>query len=158
MAREFIGLCKVIKFIFMKKKYFCNQSYFEFAIISKKITAEEITKKLGIQPDRTFKKGDIVQSAYSTHIGKKRYHLWAISSPKINTNIENLDSHFLYLATILESAMEMLEYYKKATYCELSLWIWVETEAAGIGFDFTEEQLVFINKICNRCSFSLLAT
>lgn len=78
----------------MKKKYFYNKSYCEFAIVTKDVTPEEITQVLGIQPSRIFKKGDIVRSKYSTSVGRKPYHLWAITSPEIITNIENLEPHF----------------------------------------------------------------
>lgn len=142
----------------MKEKYFSNKSYCEFAIISQDIYPEEITNSLGIQPGRSFKKGDIVVSKHSKNVGKKPHNLWAVSSPEIVTNIEDLNSHFAYLSKIFQSKMDILERYKKDSRFELSLWIWVETKNAGIGFDLKEDQLTFINKICNRCSFSLLAT
>jgi hypothetical protein len=61
----------------------------------------------------------------------------------------------LQLKSHFEGSIDKLKELKKDDKAELTLWLWFETEDAGI--DILEPELSFINCITNRMHFSVIA-
>jgi hypothetical protein len=141
----------------MEEKYFKNKSHLEFAITSNEITPETISKELGITPTRFFCKGDKVTSKHSPTVGERTNNLWALRSPDIISEKESITPHINFVKSIIESKMDILEGYKNDLRMELAFWIWIETEDAGYAFDFSNEEIAFLNSISNRISISFIA-
>ncbi len=139
-----------------EREYFYNKSRSHFAITSQTVLPEQITKELGIQPDKTFKKGPYTRENSDT-IYTNMYHLWQISSKEAIHEEESVSPHIRYLKNKLKSKLDILYRYKKDPQYDLIIVIWLETEMGGMGFSFYEEELEFINSICNRFDCFLMA-
>ena len=139
-----------------EREYFYNKSISYFSITSKSIPPEQITEELGIQPDRTFKKGPYKRKN-SDQIYTNMFHLWEISSKDAIHEEESVSPHIRYLKNKLKSKLDILRRYKKDPQYDLIVVIWLETEMGSMGFSFYEEELAFINSICNRFDCFLIA-
>ncbi|MHA7877735.1 MAG: DUF4279 domain-containing protein [Bacteroidota bacterium] len=139
-----------------KRKYFYNKSISHFAITSHTIPPEQITEELGIQPDKTFRKGPYKREN-SDKIYTNMYHLWEISSKEVVHEEESASPHIYYLKNRLKSKLDILYRYKQDSQYELIIAIWLETEMGSMGFSFYKEELEFINSICNRFDCFLIA-
>ena len=140
----------------MEREYFVNKSECEFAITSGVVSPDEITQEIEIEPSRSFKKGHTYISKPSGSVITNPHNLWAINSKAVISEEETLQPHIDYLKTKLSGKLAILKRYKKDKNLELIIGISIETDGAGIWLDLNEEDLDFINKICNRLSCSLL--
>ncbi len=140
----------------MKRDYFINKSYVNFKVISKEISPDEISIKLGISPDKSFLKGETSVSKHSGSVITKIHNLWSISSKTIISEEESISPHLKYLKSRLEGKSEVLKELKDDTRFELSFWVWIETDNAGIGLDLSEEEMSFLTDCSNRVHFSFL--
>lgn len=141
----------------MHKENFEYKTFCELAITSTFYTLEIITKQLGIKPERTHHKGEEYVSKHSGSVVTRYNNLWAIKSKEIiNNNEEKISSHIEFFRSILYSKKNVLKQYKEDKYTEVSFWIWIETDNAGIGIDLEEDELIFINDISNRVHLSFL--
>ncbi len=141
----------------MEKDYFSNKIYCEFAIVSDTISPEQLTKQLSVNPHRTFSKGDTYKSKHSGSLITRPHNLWAVSSKATISEEQDITPHVLRLKSHLECSIDKLKELKKDDDVELTLWLWFETEDAGIGIDILEPELSFINSITNRIHFSVVA-
>ncbi|XWN35353.1 MAG: DUF4279 domain-containing protein [Roseivirga sp.] len=142
----------------MKGDYYVNKTECSFGFTSEIITPEEFTKQIAIKPSRSFKKGEEFIVKHSGSVLIRPWHLWEISSSAVINEQESIQPHIDYLKTTLADKVDILKKYKEDPSLELSIWIWIESENAGMGFDISAEDMHFMSKICNRISFSLLAT
>jgi len=140
----------------MERDYFTYKTYCELAIVSDEITPDFITETLKIVPYRSFRKGDQTVSKHSSSIITKSHNLWALRSEISELEEETVKHHIEYLKTILLPRIDALKKYKIDPRCEVSFWIWIETDNAGIGLDLGEKEFSFLNAISNRIHFSLL--
>ncbi|MGK6353484.1 hypothetical protein [Parapedobacter sp. DT-150] len=53
--------------------------------------------------------------------------------------------------------VDTLRKYKESPSFEISLWIWIETNNAGIGLDLDSEELDFINCVTNKVHISFIS-
>lgn len=104
---------------------------------------------MGIQPDRTFKKGPYKREN-SDQIYTNMSHLWEISSKEAIHEEKSVSPHIHYLKNKLNSKLDILYRYKKDPQYNLIIVTWLETEMSSIGFNFYEEEVEFVNSICNR--------
>ena len=107
----------------------------EVGVTSSEISVEEITEKLGVSPHRFFRKG------------VRGYNLWAVSSSERIFKYENVRPAIKELRKILggkkrERALLELKNDKR---CDVSMFIRVETDDAGIGMDVLEDEIAFLN-------------
>ncbi|XWN35359.1 MAG: DUF4279 domain-containing protein [Roseivirga sp.] len=142
----------------MANAYYINKTDCSFGISSTTLSPEEISKQLKLTPSRSFIKGEKYKSKHSGSIITNLWHLWEISSSTVINEQESIQPHINYLKTTLADKVDILKQYKENLSLELSIWIWIESENAGMGFDISAEDMHFMSKICNRISFSLLAT
>jgi hypothetical protein len=140
----------------MDNEYFIYKSYFELAIISEVIDPDEITSSLGIQSSRSFRKGDKIVSKNSTRTGEKKNNLWAIQTQKITSEEESISLHIQELRNILKGKNDIINSYKENQTVDVCIWIWIETDNAGIGLDLSDEELKFLNNISNRIHLSII--
>ena len=139
------------------REYFYNKSRSRFSITSQTILPEQITQELGIQPDRTFKKGPY-KIKDSDSVYTRLHHLWEISSEEAIHEEESISPHIHYLKNKLKDKLDILDRYKQNPQYDLIISIWLETEVSGMGFSFYEEELEFVNAISNRFDCFLMAT
>ena len=140
----------------MKEDMFVYKSYCELIITSDTVSSDEVSNELDIVPHRKFNKGDEVTLKHTGRIVKRINNLWAIRSNVIVSNDEDISDHIKYLRTLLKSNMNVLREYKRNPALEVVIWVWIETDNAGIGFQFKEDELTFFNEIANRVQFSII--
>ena len=119
----------------------------EVGVTSSEISVEEITEKLGVSPHRFFRKGEEFSSRHSGTKGVRGYNLWAVSSSERIFKYENVRPAIKELRKILggkkrERALLELKNDKR---CDVSMFIRVETDDAGIGMDVLEDEIAFLN-------------
>lgn len=136
----------------MKNTYSIKTS-FEFAIISDTVDPDTITKKLGLVPDRFFRKGERYISKHSKNKPVRPHNLWEIHTIPKCKETDDLLVHFEYLKSKLEKKKEVLIQMKQDTSLELIFSLSVEIEHSDFTFDLTEENILFINTVANRASF-----
>jgi hypothetical protein len=141
----------------MERNNFVYKSHCELAIVSHEISLDFLTGELGIVPERTFRKGEQSVSKHSGSIITKPHNLWAIKSKASELEEETISHHIEYFKSTFLSKVEILKKYKEDTRFELTFWVWIETDNAGIGFDLNETEMSFINSISNRVHVSLIA-
>ena len=141
----------------MKNDAFLLKVDCSLGITSQEIFPSEITKELGIQPDRSFVKGDYRKEGRDT-IYTRPHHLWQIRS-KVTIDIEgNVSAHISEIHSRIKNKLNILGRYKKTPKLDLVVWVSIKTDDAGGDFYITEEDLAFINSISNRFQFSLITS
>lgn len=140
----------------MEKDYFTFKSHIGFTITSNEVDVDTISSELGILPDRSFKKGDLVTSRHSPRVAERPYSLWALKSKPSELEEETIGHHIEYLQSILLPKIDVLKRYKEDAGFSVSFWIWIETDGAGIGLELNESEMAFLNSISNWVHFSLL--
>jgi hypothetical protein len=140
----------------MKRNNFVFKTHIDFGIKSDVIEPDVITKELNISPSRFYKKGDVFTSKYSPRIGYRQWNIWTIDSKWTILEEETVSHHIEYLKSVLFPKINILKRYKEDKRFELSFWIWIETDNAGIGLDLLEDEISFMNSIANRIHFSLI--
>ena len=140
----------------MEKDCFTFKTHIEFVITSHQIDLDTISEELGMLPDRSFRKGDLVTSKHSPRVGKEPFSLWALKSEPSELEEETIGHHIEFLKSILLPKIEILKRYKEDARFSVSFLIWIETDNPGIGIDLNETEAAFLNSISNGISFSLL--
>ena len=132
------------------------KTHIEFAITSHEIDLDTISDELGMLPDRSFRKGDLVTSKHSPRVGREPYSLWALKSEPSELEEETIGHHIEFLKSILLPKIDILKRYKEDDRFSVSFWIWIETDDSGIGLELNESEMSFLNSISNWVHFSLL--
>lgn len=140
----------------MEKDNFIYKTYCELAIVSIDISPDVITEELNVVPERYFKKGEQSISKHSGSIITRPHNLWALKSKTSELEEETISHHIEYFKSTFSSNIEVLKKYKDDTRFEITFWIWVETDNAGIGLDLNQNEITFLNSISNRIHFSLI--
>jgi len=140
----------------MNTDNFKYRTHCELIITSKDVEPEQITQTLGIEPLRSFKKGETFISKHSGSKIVRPHNLWAISSEKIEANNEKIDKHIQFFQELLSHKIESIREVKNNKEIDIAFWIWIETDNAGIGLDITSTQLEFISKVSNRTHIALI--
>ena len=140
----------------MEKDYFIYKTSIDFIITSPDIDLDTISGELGILPDRSFRKGDLVTSKHSPRVGREPYSLWALKSEPSELEEETIGHHIEFLKSILLPKIDILKRYKEDDRFSVSFWIWIETDDSGIGLELNESEMSFLNSISNWVHFSLL--
>lgn len=140
----------------MGNENFIYKSYCELIINSEVLDPNEITGESGIQPNRSFRKGDKLVSKYSTRTGEKKNNLWALKTEENVGEKESISLHIKELQSVLENKDDVIISYKEDIGIEVCIWIWIETDNAGIGLDLNEEEQTFLSKISNRIHISVI--
>lgn len=140
----------------MERDNFIYRTHCELAIVSQEISPEFITEDLNIVPERTFRKGEQSVSKHSGSIINKPHNLWALKSKNSELEEETISHHIEYFKSTFSSKIEVLKKYKDDIRFEVTFWIWVETDNAGIGLDLNQNEIAFLNSISNRIHFSLI--
>jgi len=141
----------------MDENYFLYRTHFELIISSDEFSPATISEELGVNPSRSFKKGDETISKKSGSIITKPYNLWAFSSNPTDLREETISHHVNRLKSIFSVKIDALRKYKESPSCEVSLWVWIETDNAGIGLDLDGTELDFINCITNKVHISFIS-
>ena len=129
-----------------------HRIYCEFAVITHAVNCEIVTKKLDLMPTRFFNKGDQVMSAHTSRTILRPHGLWAIrSSPVVDKELD-LSFHIDYFKNLLGDKKEVINSLKHDYNFECVFAIEVETEDAGIGFDLSDRELLFIKDVSSRFS------
>lgn len=140
----------------MERDNFIYKTHCELAIVSDKISPDFITEELNIVPEISFKKGDQTVSKHSGSIITKPHNAWALKSKSSELEDETISHHIEHFKSTLISKIEVLKKYKEDARFEVTFWIWIETDNAGIGLDLSENEIAFLNSFSNRVHFSLL--
>lgn len=140
----------------MERDNFMYKTHINFSIVSHEIDPDSITEVLNITPERAFKKGEQSVSKHSGSIITNPHNLWSIGSKSSELEEETISHHIEHFKSVFLSKMGVLKKYKEDTRFEVTLWIWIETDNAGIGFDLNETEIAFLNSISNRIHFSLI--
>ncbi len=142
----------------MERDYFLFKTQISFAIASDDATIDltSISEKLQLTPTRLKKKGDTRVSKCDGRIFKEARNVWAIDSEWTVHEAETVSHHIEYFKKILSSKAEIIQGYKQDSRIDVSFWIWMQTDDAGIGIDLTDDELKFLNELSNWVHLSLL--
>ena len=140
----------------MERNCFIYKTRVSFIITSPDIDLDTISGELGIFPDRSFRKGDLVTSKHSPRVGREPYSLWALKSEPSELEEETIGHHIEFLKSTLLPKIDILKRYKEDDRFSVSFWIWIETDDSGIGLELNESEMSFLNSISNWVHFSLL--
>jgi|WetSurMetagenome_2_1015567.scaffolds.fasta_scaffold471864_1 hypothetical protein len=138
------------------KDIFLNKFYCEYIIISHDVDPEFITNEIGIIPSRKYSKGEIFRTKSSGTIGNRLHNLWAVKSETVVTDKEEISSHIQYFKSLFSINIDTLRKYKSNEYFEITFWVWIETENAGVSIDLSDSEISFINEISNGIHFSII--
>lgn len=138
------------------KPNFKYKIHCEWIIVSNNISPTDITEKLQIKPIRAYSKGEVFKSKKSGTEGKRNHNLWAIISDAALTEDEDISSHIQHFKNLLAKKSETISWIKTDPDNEISFWIWIEADKAGVGIDIPETDLEFINTTSNRLHVSVL--
>ncbi|MBL0051181.1 MAG: DUF4279 domain-containing protein [Bacteroidetes bacterium] len=116
------------------------QTHCELAIVSDEISPDFLTGELHIVPERTFRKGEQFVSKHSGSIITKPHNLWAIKSKPSELEEETISHHIEYFKSVFSTKIGILKKIKEDTRFEITFWIWIETDNAGIGFVLKRKQ------------------
>lgn len=141
----------------MERDNFIYKTHVNLSIVSNEVEPDSITEELNITPNRSFRKGDKSVSKHSGSVITKPHNLWGIESKSSELEEETISHHIEYLKSILLPKIDILKEYKVDPRFEVTFWIWIETDNAGVGLDLNEIELSFLNSIANRVHFSLIA-
>ena len=136
------------------KDYHLNKVYCEITITATELSLQEITRDLGIEPHRSFEKGQLFKSDHSNSNIRRPHNLWAISSETEYTDLQDVQSHINYLNTLLKGKIEVLKRFKEDKRVDVTVWVWIETEDSGIGIDIMNDELSFLCGSINRIHIS----
>ena len=140
----------------MERDYFANMSYCELVITSDEVEPSLITNKIKIEPTSSYSKGEIFTSLQTGKVNMRYQNLWSLKSDSIISEKEDLTSHLLYFEKLFKDKLDVISEIKKSAFFEVSFWIWIETEDAGIGLDLQSENLSFITQISSRVHITIL--
>ena len=141
----------------MNDNYFVYKTYCELIIVSDEFSPSSITKELEVAPTRFFLKGDQTMSKTSGSLITKPHNLWAFKLSTTYLREETIGHHISHLKSTFLKKIDLLRKYKENPNYEVSLWIWIETDNAGIGLDMNSEDLAFINCISNEVHMSFIS-
>ncbi len=147
----------VIRITAKERAYRNKRIRCDFSIVSQTVLPEQITQELGIQPNRSYRKGDYKMEGRDT-IYTYPSHLWEISSVEAIHNEKNIQLHIDYVKKELENKFDILDRYKQDPRYESIISIRDETETGSVGIDLNIDDLTFIRSICNRFSCFLMST
>lgn len=128
----------------IKRIYSCRC---KLGITSKEITVEEITEQLGIYPHRCYRKGDVFYSKTTGRNGKKIYNLWEVCSKSICLDSPDINVSLDELRGIFKEKYDILQNFKKDTRCDVSIWIWIETNELAMELNIKETNLCFLDLV-----------
>ena len=140
----------------MERNCFIYKTRVSFIITSPDIDLDTISGELGIFPDRSFRKGDLVTSKHSPRVGREPYSLWAIQSQTYESEDGVISHHIEYLKSILLPKIDVLKRYKEDARFGVAFRIWIQTNDSAIGLDLAESEIAFMNSVSNSIHFSLL--
>ncbi len=141
----------------MERDYYLFKTRIGFGITTDNITdPQSITNKLQLLPSRTKKIGDTWVSKRDGREFKETRMVWAIDSEWTVHEDETVSHHIEYFKKILSPKAELIQKYKEDSRFDVSFWIWIETDYAGIGLELTDDELKFLNEYSNWVHFSLL--
>ncbi len=141
----------------MRRENFVLKTQISFGIKSDTVEPDAITKELNIIPsDTSFKKGDTWESKHDGTKHVRNSNIWRLETGFTLLEEETVNHHIKYFKSIFLPKVDILKRYKEDARFEVSFWIWIETDNAGIGLDLSEEELSFLNSISNRVHFSVI--
>ncbi len=135
---------------------FLFKSYCELGITSQEVDPKTISKRLNLEPFSAYSKGETFFSKRTGFAAKRFQNLWVIRSETIVSEKEDLTPHISHFKSLLSNKLDILSEFKNDPLCDVSFWIWIETDNAGIGIDLSDVELSFVNSISNRIHFSVI--
>ena len=141
----------------MERDYFLDKISCKFVVITHDKNCSIVTKEIGIDPTRSFNKGEKITSKFSSRIGSRPHGFWEIQSEPVISKELDISHHIRYFQELLGDKIKIIEKLKKHYQFECVFAIAVETEDAGAGFDLNEQELSFIAKISSRYSCTFIS-
>jgi hypothetical protein len=134
----------------MEKDFFLNKIWCEFVILTQEVNNQVVTDGLNIKPNRCYNKGDKFISNHTNVTLSRPHGLWAIKSEIVISKEQNLTVHFKYFEKILGNKIDELDALKSKYGFEFVIYISIQTEDAGAGFDLLNPEISFIIKLIDR--------
>lgn len=141
----------------MKQKAFLSDSRIKLNITSEDIHPEVITDELNIIPDVSFRKGETYIGKHSRRTFIRHINMWAIVSKTTISESQDISHHIEYFRSILKNKEDILRRYKKDPAYDVSFWIRILTDDAGVSFELSKSEMSYLSDITNRVHFSITA-
>ncbi len=131
----------------------CNVTHVDFGITGFVLKPEEISKELGISPDRCWNKDNIVQRKNGTSF-KRPYGLLAFNSKHIQST--STERHILYVVELLEPKKKLLDKYLNDETLRVSLRIWWEAKDGHGGYTVSSKTLLRLAVMCHEVDYTFV--
>jgi len=148
-----------LSFYNMERDYSVCKTRIGFKIASDdmEIDPASISDCLRLNPSRMHRKGDTWIGKRTGSVCTNARTVWAIDSEWTILEEETVSHHIEYFKSILLPKTDILKRYKEDDNYELSFWITIHTDDAGIGLDLNEDELSFLSDHSNRIHFSVIS-
>lgn len=132
----------------------CRKTNVTFRIIGDHINPADITNKLGIEPHRSFMKGDDYKIKNGGIRQRPTSH-WSISSENaIHTT--STEDHAKYIFEILRDKEIIIKKYIENPNISVSIVFWWEAKYGHGGFSVLSDTLGRLCKICNDFDYHFI--
>lgn len=140
----------------MGRNYFVFKTQISFKIESDDIEIDptSITNNLQLNPSRFHRKGDTFIGKNSGSICTHLHTVWTIDSEWTVLKEETVSHHIKYFKEIFLPKIDILRKYKEDERFDVSFWISIETDYAGIGLYMENKEIAFLNDLSNWVHFS----
>jgi hypothetical protein len=88
----------------------------------------------------------------------KPNNVWAFDSAQKGLPSDDLLPHIRFLKDVFKDKVKILRQLSEGSRSEVVLWIWMETEDAGVGMELPGEDIAFFGSLCNRINISVIAS
>lgn len=139
----------------MEKDYSLFRTHIEFIIYSDAIHPDVITRELNISI-RIYQKNELSATRHLRPEIEKTSNAWALKTKRTDLEEETISHHIDYLKSILLPKIELIRKYKEDKRFDVLVYICVESELSGIGFDLSDDELAFLKNISNHIRFSVI--
>lgn len=132
-----------------------KNSHCSLSITSDKESPEIISQLLGIQPSRSFHKGETYQSPSSGSIITRPHNLWEINTADAALN-KNIDRHISYLRNALEPRVLLIHHLKTKLKCNIYFWVWITSPDSVVSVDISVINTKFLSALKAPVKLSIL--
>ncbi len=132
----------------------CRKTNVTFRLIGDSIIPIEITNDIGINPSKSFAKGEDYRTKKGGIRQRPTGH-WSISSERIIQSTITED-HAQYILEQLESKAKIIKKYIEDPYIRTSLIFWWEATDEHGGFTLSSDTLGRLCQLCNDIDYQFI--
>ena len=133
----------------------CKETNVMYRIIGHEIVPDEITEHIGIEPTRSFYKGEEYESKSKGSILQRPTGHWSLSSEG-QLESTSPEAHARWILDKLGSKKEQIEKYIKDPEIRTSFVFWWEAYDGHGGYTLSSETMSQLCRLCNDIDFQFI--